>query len=61
MEVVMDPIAKLLTNLEYDAYAWNRDKSPNITPNSWMKIFGADVYAFEARYQADKMIERVSK
>ena len=50
-----DPIAGLVADLMYRTYAHNRDKSPEITAESWKKIFvGDDVDAFEARYQEEK-------
>lgn len=56
-----DPIAVLICDLVYLTYAHNRDHSPSITPESWKKIFiDDDVDAFEARYQAEKMIARAA-
>ncbi len=48
-------------DLLYEAYAWNRDRAPDITPERWKKILGPEVDAMEAQYQAQKLIERVSK
>lgn len=54
-----DPIANLLGDLTYRTYAHNRDTSPDITPRSWKKVFGyAEVDAMEARYQADRAIQK---
>lgn len=54
----MDPILKAMLDLTYRAYEYNRNKAPDITPESWKKIFGPEADEFEARYQADKMIAR---
>lgn len=51
-----DPVAELIADLTYQTYAYNRGRSPDITPESWKAIFvGDDVDAFEARYQAEKV------
>jgi hypothetical protein len=52
-------MSTLMADLTYRCYAHNRDLSPDITPASWKKVFGPEVDDFEARYQADKLIERV--
>lgn len=56
----MNEITALMGDLVYKSYAFNRDNAPDITPESWKKIYGPEVDDFEATYQAAKMIARVS-
>ncbi len=48
-------------DLVYKSYAFNRENSPDITPQSWKKVYGPEVEDFEARYQTQKLLARVSK
>jgi len=48
----------LVIDLMYEAYAWNRDRTPDITPERWKKILGPEVDLMEAKYQADKAIQK---
>jgi len=52
----MNEITALMGDLIYKSYAFNRDNAPDISPNSWKKIYGPEVDDFEAKYQADKAI-----
>ena len=49
----------LADELAYINYAHNRDIAPHVTPERWAKVYGeAAVAELEARYQAEKVIER---
>ncbi len=54
----MNEITANLGELVYKSYAFNRDNKPEIAPERWMKIYGAEVFEFEAKYQANKAIEK---
>ncbi len=45
-------VAELLDELTYANYKFNRQRSPDITPEQWSKIY-RNVGALEARFQAD--------
>lgn len=48
-------VGVVLSELTYISYASNRDRSPEVTPERWARIYPyADI--LEARYQADKAI-----
>lgn len=47
----------VIDELTYISYAHNRDTS-NVTPESWKKVYGPSVDAMEARYQAEKAINK---
>lgn len=47
--------------LTYVSYANNRDSAPDITPNSWKKVYGPEVDSMEARYQAEKAITKARR
>lgn len=43
-------------HLSYRAYAYNRDKSPHISPEEWARYWpGAE--ALEVRYQAEQALK----
>lgn len=56
----MNQITALMGDLVYKSYAFNRDQAPDITPESWKKIFGEEVDEFEAKYQAEKAIKKAA-
>lgn len=56
----MNEITALMGDLVYKSYAFNRDQAPDITPQSWKKIFGEEVDEFEAKYQAEKAIKKAA-
>lgn len=56
----MNQITALMGDLVYKSYAFNRDQAPDITPQSWKKIFGEEVDEFEAKYQAEKAIKKAA-
>lgn len=41
----------LVDALTYSNYAYNRQRSPEITPQQWEKVFGQKTMMMEARYQ----------
>lgn len=47
---------KLISELTYINYALNRDAAPGVTPERWKKVYGPEVEAMEARYQAERAI-----
>lgn len=52
----MNEITALMGDLVYKSYAFNRDTAPDISPNSWKKVYGPEVDDMEAKYQAEKAI-----
>lgn len=48
----------LLDELRYINYAANRDACPDITPESWKKVYGPEVDEWEPKYLADKAIAK---
>ena len=47
----------LIYEMTYRSYAYNRTEAPQITPNSWKKVYGQEVDDMEKRYQAEKQKE----
>lgn len=43
---------ELIDELTYSCYRFNREESPNVTPEQWAAIF-RNVRAMEARYQRE--------
>jgi len=39
--------------LTYENYSANRERSPEITPERWARIYGPSAVQLEARYQAE--------
>jgi len=54
----MNNFDEVIDRLRYLNYAVNRDAAPHITPESWKKVYGSDVDAFEAQYQTEKAITK---
>ncbi len=50
--------AELVDSLIYSNYAHNRGLSPHISVERWEKVYGPNTPAMEARYQAEKAIEK---
>jgi hypothetical protein len=48
-------ILKIIDDCIYLNYRYNRDRSPDITPEGWKTIFGNKVDKYEVWYQADKI------
>ena len=46
-------IRDVVDKLVYSSYRYNRQYSPEITPERWVRVFGAQAIEFEARYQAE--------
>jgi hypothetical protein len=40
-----------ISDLKYRSYAYNRQRSPEIEPDRWSKIYGVDAYLYEVIYQ----------
>jgi hypothetical protein len=49
---------KALEELLYISYAFNRDAAPHIKPEQYVKVYGEEVWSLEARYQAEKALEK---
>lgn len=50
----MDSSAQLVSDLTYLNYAHNRRISPDVSPERWARIYGADkVNSMEARFQSE--------
>lgn len=47
----------VIADLRYQSYAANRTYAPHIEPRRWARLFG-DITEYEARYQAEKAINR---
>ena len=43
----------IVGDLTYRSYAYNRDRSPDITPEQWKTVFGPKVDIMERRYQQE--------
>lgn len=54
----MNPLAEAFENLRYQNYACKRASAPHISPQSWQQVYGHVVYQWEARYQAERAINR---
>ena len=44
----------LVDELTYATYTFNRQRSPDITPGRWKKVFGEAVTQLERRYQQEQ-------
>ena len=44
---------QLVDELTYANYAHNRQRSPDLTPEQWTKVY-SNVYQLEARYQQEQ-------
>ncbi len=44
---------KLVGELDYICYKYNRERTPEVTPDRWKLIFGNRVDILEPRYQAE--------
>ena len=47
---------KLISELVYTSYAYNRDRSPELSVKSWAhpNVFGEQAWEMEERYQKEK-------
>jgi len=45
---------KLISELVYTSYVFNRDRAPELSVAGWVKIFGEQTWAMEKRYQKEK-------
>jgi hypothetical protein len=52
----MDDIQKIADDIIYLNYRFNRDRSPDISPERWKAIYGDKVNKFEVWYQADTIL-----
>jgi len=50
----MPEINDVIDELTYRSYRFNRDSSPDVTPEKWGLVFG-NVPEMEARYQREKI------
>jgi len=50
----MTDLLQLIDDLTYRNYAHNRRLAPEVSAESWQKVYGLDVVGFEARYQAEQ-------
>jgi hypothetical protein len=44
----------IVSDLTFLNYAYNRDRSPEITPERWAKVYGPNTETMEMRYQREK-------
>ena len=44
----------IISDLKYQSYAYNRQRSPEIAPDRWAKIYGIDAHLYEVIYQKEK-------
>jgi len=47
---------ELIDELTYTNYKYNRDRSPEITPEQWKVVYGGRITKMEARYQHEKLM-----
>ena len=48
-----ETIRPVMDKLIYKSYCYNRRRSPEITPDKWVKVFGFDTYLMELKYQQE--------
>jgi hypothetical protein len=48
-----DKIHNIIDDLMYMSYAYNRKRFPDIKPDRYTAIFGADAYLMEIKFQED--------
>lgn len=48
-----DKIHNIVDELIYKSYTYNRQRFPDIAPDKYTAIFGADAYLMELKYQED--------
>jgi hypothetical protein len=53
--------AAIVADLTYINYAFNRDRSPHITPERWKRIYGPGAERMEARYHIDDRPRRTPR
>ena len=46
-------VEELLSELAYANYAYNRRRSPRVTPEQWAKVYGEKAGEMEERYQRE--------
>jgi hypothetical protein len=46
-------IVNVISDLKYRSYAYNRQRSPEIAPDRWAKIYGMDAYLYEVIFQKE--------
>ena len=49
----MKPI-EIVDELTYRSYAFNRQRSPEITPERWEKVFGPSAARMEEKFQNER-------
>ena len=53
IDVTRDDPTAVVGDLIYVAYRFNRNRSPDVTPEQWARVFFPGAAALEARYQAE--------
>ena len=48
-----ETIRPVIDRLIYKSYCYNRQRSPEISPDRWVKVFGFDTYLMELKYQQE--------
>lgn len=55
----MEHIKKIIDDMVYLNYRFNRERSPEITLDQWRKIYGDRVDVYETWFQADTVLGNV--
>ena len=53
--------SEVVDELTYRSYAWNRRRSPGISPERWAKVFGESAAQMEHRFAKEKHGENHEK
>jgi hypothetical protein len=48
-----EAISSLIDQLKYKSYCYNRNRSPEISPDKFAIIYGMDAYLYEVLYQKE--------
>lgn len=46
--------SQLVDELTYRNYAWNRKRSPAVTPDQWATVYGSSTAEMERRFQREE-------
>lgn len=49
----LDP-QRLVSDLTYINYAYNRRRSPDVSPERWEKVYGPQTWVMEERFQREQ-------
>ena len=48
---------QIVDELTYRSYSFNRQRSPEIAPERWAKVFGPSAEGMEIRYRVEYLLE----